>query len=193
MPPATREAPAPEPGAGAGRVRKTSPQSVAPGKADFGGINVGSNSSNSNDSEDLPVLVGRPARDLEVSGALPALQSERTRSKWRDLIMSTSCADTLLAYAIRTVETKRTMEEEAAEIEQAHDSLLEERLEKGRECLKNLERRGVLLEQREDEQDSHCPLAVAVEPKPELSIPSPIGKKPSDDQSGMMIRKGIGL
>ena len=161
-------------------MRKASPQSVSPGKTDFGGITARSNSSNINDSEDLPVLVGRPARDLEVSGELPALQSERTRSQSRDLTMSASYADTLLAYAVRTVETKRTMEEEAAEIEQTHDSLLEERLEKERECLKNIERRGVLLEQREDEQDSHCPLAVAVEQKPELSIPSPIGKKPSE-------------
>ena len=42
--------------------------------------------------------------------------------------MSASCADALLAYAMRTVKAKRAVEEEAAETELAHDSLLEERL-----------------------------------------------------------------
>ena len=71
--------------------------------------------------------------------------------------MSASCADALLTYVMSTVEAKRTVEEEATEIERAHDSLLEERLEKGHEWLEELERRGALLEQREDEQDSDCP------------------------------------
>ena len=64
--------------------------------------------------------------------------------------MSASCTDTLLMYAMRTVEAKRTIEKEAAEIERAHDSLLKERPEKERERLEELERRGVLLEQREE-------------------------------------------
>ena len=42
------------------------------------------------------------------------------------------------------------MEEEVAEIERAHDPLLEERLEKEREWPEELERRGALLEQREE-------------------------------------------
>ena len=89
--------------------------------------------------------------------------------------MSSSCADALLAYAMRAVEAKRTMEEEAAKIERAHDSLLIECLEKEREWLEELERHGALLEQREEEQDSDCPLAMAAEQQPELSTPSPIG------------------
>ena len=46
---------------------------------------------------------------------------------------------------MRVVEAKKTMEEKAAEIEQAHDSLLGERLEKEREWLEDLERRDALL------------------------------------------------
>ena len=84
---------------------------------------------------------------------------------------------------MKTVEAKRTVEEEAAEIERAHDSLLEECLEKKREWLKELQRRGVLLEQHEEEQDSDNPLAMAVEQQLELSIPSPIGRKPSKVES----------
>ena len=60
--------------------------------------------------------------------------------------MSASYADTLLAYVMRTVEAEMTVEEEAAEIERAHDSLLEERLKKERERLEELERRGALLD-----------------------------------------------
>ena len=60
--------------------------------------------------------------------------------------MSMSYADALLAYATRAVEAKKTMEEKTAEIERAHDSLLEERLEKERERLKELERHGALLD-----------------------------------------------
>ena len=74
--------------------------------------------------------MGRPARDLQVFGELPALQSGRSRSQSQGLTMSASCADALLAYAMRTVKAKRTVEKEAAEIERAHGSLLEERLEK---------------------------------------------------------------
>ena len=73
--------------------------------------------------------------------------------------------------------------EGAAEVERAHDSLLEECLEKDREWPEELERRGALLEQREDNQDSDCPLAMAVEQQPKLGIPSPIGRKPSKVES----------
>ena len=67
---------------------------------------------------------------MKVFGELPALQSGRTRSQSRGLTMSASCADALLTYAMRTVESRRTVEEDVAEIERAHYSLLEERLEK---------------------------------------------------------------
>ena len=103
-------------------------------------------SSNSNDSGDLPALVGRPARDLEVFRELPALQSGRTKSPSWGFPMSTSYADALLAHAMRAVEAKKTMEKKAAKIERAHDSLLEERLEKECERLEELERRGALLD-----------------------------------------------
>ena len=39
--------------------------------------------SNSNDNGDLPALVGKPARDLEVFDELPVLQSGRMRSQSR--------------------------------------------------------------------------------------------------------------
>ena len=97
--------------------------------------------------------------------------------------MSTSCANALLTYAMRTVEAKRTVEEEAAKIEQAHDSLLEERLKKEREWFEELEMRGALLEQCEDGQNSDSPLAMVVEQQPEPSISSPIGRKPSEVES----------
>ena len=133
--------------------------SVSPGRADFGGINgkssnsssddsrTSSGSSNSNDSGDLPSPVGRPGWDLEVSGELPAPQSGRTRSQSRGLTISVSYADAMLAYvARRAVEAKKTMEKKKAEIKRAHGSLLEEHLEKGRERLEKLERRGALLD-----------------------------------------------
>ena len=61
--------------------------------------------------------------------------------------MSASYADVLLAYAIRAMEAKKTMKEKAAKIERAHDSLLGEHLEKEREWLEELERRGALLDE----------------------------------------------
>ena len=70
--------------------------------------------------------------------------------------------DALLTYAMRTVEAKMAMEKEAAEIERADGLLLDERLEKEREWLEELEWRDALLEQREKEQDSDCPLAMVV-------------------------------
>ena len=121
VPPATREAPSAEPGDGAGGGAEGNPPtpSVSPWRAAFGGINgsssssssddsrTNSDSSNNNDSGEMHALVGRPARDLEVSGELPALQSGRTRSQSRGLSMSASCADALLANAMRTVKVKR--------------------------------------------------------------------------------------
>ena len=44
------------------------------------------------------------------------------------------------------MEAKKTMQEKAAEIERAHDSLLKERLEKEREWLEELERHDALLD-----------------------------------------------
>ena len=90
--------------------------------------------------------MGRSARDLEVFGELPALQSGHTRSQSRRLTLSAFYADALLVYAMRAVEAKKAMKEEAAKIERAYDSLLEERLEKERERLHELERRGALLD-----------------------------------------------
>ena len=59
--------------------------------------------------------------------------------------MSASYADALLAFAMRAVKAKRTMEDKAAKIDRSHGSLLEERLEKEREWFEELERRGALL------------------------------------------------
>ena len=57
--------------------------------------------------------------------------------------MGASCADDLLTYAMRAMEAEKPTEEKAAEVERAHDSLLEEQLEKEREWLEKLERRGI--------------------------------------------------
>ena len=137
--------------------------SVSLVRADFGGINGrsrssssndsrtssdSSNSINNNDSGDLPALVERPARDLEVFGKLLALQSGRTRFQSRGLTIGASYADDLLVYPMRAVEVKKITEEKVTEIERAHGSLLEERLEKKREWLEELERRGALLDWR---------------------------------------------
>ena len=89
MPPATRAAPATEPGVEAreGAEGKPPTPTVSPRRVDVGGINgsssssssssdhsrTSSNSSNINDSGDLAAFVGRPARDLEVLRELPAL------------------------------------------------------------------------------------------------------------------------
>ena len=197
VPPATREAPAVEPGAGVKGGAEGNPptSSFSLGRANFGGINgsssssssddsrANSDSSNSTDSGYVPALVGRSAPDLEVFVDLPALQSGRTRFQSRGLAMSASCVDLLLAYAMWIVEDKKAVEEEAAETERADDSLQVERLEKKREELEELKRRGALLEQREKEQDSVCPLAMAVEQQPELSIQSTIGRKSSEVES----------
>ena len=100
VPPATREAPAAKPEAGAGGGVEGIPQtsSVSPERDAFGGIKGSSgddshtssdSSSSSNNSEDLSTLL-RPARDLESFGELPALQNGRTRSESRGLIISAS-------------------------------------------------------------------------------------------------------
>ena len=129
--------------------------SPPPGRADFGGTNgnsssyssedsrTRSDSSSGNDDGDFPALARRPARDLEAFGELPALQSGHTRSQSRGLAMGASCANDLLAYAMRAMEAEKPTEEKAAEVERAHDSLLEEQLEKEREWLEKLERRGI--------------------------------------------------
>ena len=129
--------------------------SVPPGRADFGGINgnsssyssedsrTSSDSSSGNDGGDFPTHARRPARDLEAFGELPVLQSGHTRSQSRGSAMGASCADDLLAYAMRAMEPEKPTEEKAAEVERAHDSLLEEQLEKEREWLEKLEGRGI--------------------------------------------------
>ena len=129
--------------------------SVPPGRADFGSINgnsssyssedsrTSSDSSSDNDDGDFPALARRPARDLEAFGELLALQSGHTRSQSRGVAMGASCADDLLAYVMRAMEAEKPTEEKAAEVERAHDSLLEEQLEKAREWLEKLERRGI--------------------------------------------------
>ena len=129
--------------------------SVPPGRADFGGINgnsssyssedsrTSSDSSSGNDGGDFPTHARRPAKDLEAFGELPVLQSGHTRSQSRGSAMGASCADDLLAYAMRAMEAEKPTEEKAAEVERAHDSLLEEQLEKEREWLEKLEGRGI--------------------------------------------------
>ena len=87
--------------------------------------------------------------------------------------MSTDTANALLAHSQRAVE-------EDTAIERVHSLLLEERLEKEHKWLGEitewLEEDGPPLERREEELDSDCPLAMAAEQNPELSIQSPIGK-----------------
>ena len=137
-------------GNGGGKDNPPTP-SPPPGRADFGGINGNSSSyssedsrtSSGNDGGDFPALARRPAWDLEAFGELPALQSGHTRSQSRGSAMGAFCADDLLAYAIRAMEAEKPMEEKAAEVERPHDSLLEEQLEKAREWLEKLERRGI--------------------------------------------------
>ena len=105
--------------------------------------------------------------------------------------MNASCADALLTYAMRSVEVKRIAKEEAAKIERAHASLLEESLEKEREWFEEHERRGALLEKREEENNSGCPLELAVEQQPKLSILSPVGRKPSEVESPPHTAAGV--
>ena len=94
--------------------------------------------------------------------------------------MSESCTDALLAYA-------RTEGKEAEETKRVYDLLLEERLEKKREWLDELQGwfkgRGLRVKKREVEQGPDCPLAMTAEHQSELRIPSPIGKKPNKVES----------
>ena len=103
--------------------------------------------------------------------------------------MSDECMDALLAYAEKAADATETEKDERLkkvlkeERDQAYLSLLEERLEGEIASIDRwldewLEAHEVLLEQREETQDSDCPLAMATSQLPELSIPSPIGKKP---------------
>ena len=91
--------------------------------------------------------------------------------------MSESRTDALRAYP-------RTEAKEAEEIERVHDLLLEERLEEEREWLDKLQDwfqgRGQRVKQRKEEQGPDCSLAMAAEHQSELSIPSPVGKKPTE-------------
>ena len=197
MPLATREAPAAEPRAGAGGDAEGNfpTSSISSGRANFGDIN-GSNSSssddtrtssvssNSNGSRGLPALVGRPARDLEVFGTLSSLESVRTKSEPRGLTMSASCADALLARAMRTVKAKRIVKEEAAEIERAIGSLLENawrmsvsgsaRGAREAGCAAGAARVGA---------GFGLPLSLAAEQQPKLSIPSTFGREPNQVES----------
>ena len=94
--------------------------------------------------------------------------------------MSMDTADALVAHAQRTVE-------EDTAIERVHSLLLEELLEEEHKWLGEItewfEEDGPPLERREEELDPDCPLATAAEQAPELSIPSPIGKQPSEVES----------
>ena len=96
------------------------------------------------------------------------------------MALSESSTYTLLAYA-------RAEAKEAEETERVHDLLLEEHLDEEREWLDELqdwfEERGLRVKQREEEQGLDCPLAMAAEHQSELSIPSPIGKKPNEVES----------
>ena len=72
----------------------------------------------------------------------------------------------------------KTEAKEAEETQRVHYLLLEERLDEERERLNELQDwfdgRGLWAKQREEEQGSDCPLAMAAEHQYELSIPSPI-------------------
>ena len=102
--------------------------------------------------------------------------------------MSMDTADALVAHA------RRTVEEDTA-FERVNSLLLEERLEEEHKGLDKItewfEEDGPPLEQREEEMDSDCPLAMAAEQNPELSIPSPIGKQPSEVESPPLSVAGV--
>ena len=102
--------------------------------------------------------------------------------------MNTDTAYALLAHSQRTVE-------EDTAIERVHSLLLEERLEEEHKWLGEitewLEEDGPPLERREEKLESDCPLAMAAEQNPELSIPSPIGKQPCEVQSPPLSIAGV--
>ena len=77
---------------------------------------------------------------------------------------------------------ERIEKEVTEESPQEHERLLlKQRLQEEEQGVDRwLEEWGELPEQREEEQDSDCPLAMAAKQNPELSVPSPIGQKPSN-------------
>ena len=95
-------------------------------------------------------------------------------------MLSESSTDALLAYA-------RTEAKEAEKTERVHDLLLEERLEREREWLDELqdwfEGRELRVKQPEEEQGPDYPIAMVAEHQSELSIRSPTGKKPNEVKS----------
>ena len=196
VPPATREAPVAEPGAGAEGVRKAIPRYHR--SFPVGPISVASTAA----VAAAAATAAAPAVTAAIAttaGTFPACGETRagtggfrrapcTAKRTHEVPVAGLDHERVLrgcpaGVCIRTVEAKRTVEEEVMEIERAHDSLLEERLEKEREWPDELERRGALLEQREEEQDSDCPFAMAIEQQFELTILSPIGRKPSEVES----------
>ena len=187
--PAIRKTQTAKAGAGAGRVAEgdSSSSSVSSGRADNGSSSsTDSSSSSSNSSNsgsggsgntgngddrsgsstsswDVPTLAGKEARRQRWDGKIPALQGRRTRFQSRQYQMSADTADVLLARAQTTVE-------EDTAIERVHDLLLEGRLEEKLEWLGEIvewfEKDGLPLERREEELNSDCPLAKAVEQNP---------------------------
>ena len=223
--PARRKAQGPvaEAGAGTGGVAEGNPSapSAPSRRAELGSVNVASNSNSSSDSSnsnddsiskrgsdinashtsngssstsvivssgDISALTGTEARRLQHFDKPPKLQSGRTRPQSRGWTLSESCTDALLAYA-------RTEGKYAGETERVYDLLLEERLEKKREWLDELQDwfkgRGLRVKQREAEQGPDCPLAMAAEHQSELRIPSPIGKKPKKVESSSQSVAGV--
>ncbi|CAN0356099.1 unnamed protein product [Ascophyllum nodosum] len=145
-------------------------------------------SGSSTSSGDVPALTGGEAHRQRWNGKIPALQGGRTWSQSRQYRMSMDTADALVAHAQRTVE-------EVTAIERVHSLLLEERLEEEHkgfgEITEWLKENGPPLERHEEELDSDCPLAMAAEQNPELSIPSPIGKQPSEVESPPLSVAGL--
>ena len=192
-------------GAGAGGVAEgaSSASSVSFRRADSGISSItDSNSSssssntdndddksgNSTNSGDIPALAGGEAHRQRWNGKIPALQGGRTRSQSKQYQMSLDTADALLAHA------ERILEENTA-IERVHGLPLEERLEEKHkwfgEITKLFEEDGPPLERHEEELDSDCPLKMVAEQNPELSIPSPIGKQPSEVESLPLSAAGV--
>ena len=154
-----------------------------------------SNTNNGNDkrgsstsSGDVSALPGGKAHRQRWNGKILALQGGRTRSQSRQYQMSKDTADALVAHAERTVE-------EDTAIERVHSLLLEEHLEEEHKWLGEItewfEEDGPPLERREEELDSDCPLAMAAEQNPELSVPSPVGKQPSEVESPLLSVAGV--
>ena len=192
-----------ETGAGAGGVAEGDPaaSSDSPG-SNSTSSGISSTSSNSTSSRisnsssnststsrgDVPTLVGREEHRQRWDGKIPALQGGRKRSQSRQHQMSADTADALLTHARRT-------EEEDTATERVHDLLLEGRLEEEHEGLGEmmdwLEEDWPALERREEAQDPECPLAMAAEQDPEISIPAPIGKQPSEVESPPLSVAGV--